>query len=374
MKILLLTNHLNFGGITAYVISLARELKKRGHIPIVASAGGELLPILEMEGIRHLKVPLNTKSELSFKIWITSMKLSSFIKREKVEIIHAQTRVSQVAACLISKWTGVCFVSTCHGFFKNNLGRRMMPCWGCGVIAISEAVREHLVNDFGVEKERVYLINNGVEIGKFKESKSLRETEEFKRKINVGKDDIVVGIIARLSSVKGHRFLLMAAKEMLEVNKKIKILIIGSGPEKNNLLQLTKKLDIEKYVIFSEPLLNTSVALKALDIFVMPSIQEGLGLAILEAMASALPVVASNVGGIYTLVKDGVNGFLVPPAAPEAISEAVLKLIKEPSLAAEMGAAGQKIAAEQFSLAEMSDKTIALYVKALGGKFIEISG
>lgn len=368
MKILLLTNHLNFGGITAYVISLAKELKKKGHVPVVASRGGELLPLLEMEGIRHLFVPLDTKSEMSFKVWRTSLKLSSFVKREKIDIIHAQTRVSQVAACLISKWTKVPFVSTCHGFFKNNFGRRVMPCWGGAVIAISEAVREHLVNDFGVEKEKVRLINNGVETAKFEEAKSGQEIEDFRRKMNIGKDDIVVGIIARLSSVKGHRFLLLAAKEMVQVNKKIKILIIGSGPEKNNLLRMVKKLDIEKFVIFAEPLLDTSIALKVMNVFVMPSVQEGLGLAILEAMASGLPVVASNVGGIYTLVKDGVNGFLVPPAAPSAIFETVLKVLREPSLAAQMGKAGQKIAAEHFSLAEMSDKTVELYEKAVGGK------
>ena len=368
MKILFLTTHLNFGGISSYTVSLARQLKDMGDCPIVASSGGDLVSLLEKDKIKHFYVPLNTKSELNPKIWVAVFRLISLIKQEGIDIIHAQTRVSQITAVLVSKLTGVPFVSTCHGFFKQNLGRRIIPGWGKAVIAISEAVREHLANDFGVSKKKICLIHNGVEVEKFKMDKPLQQIKDFKHKAHIDNTSSVIGIIARLSSVKGHCFLLKAASIIVQSNTRVKFLIIGDGPEKKHLLQLVKKLNIEKYVIFLKPVMDTSIALRTFDIFVMPSVQEGLGIAILEAMASGLPVIASNVGGIYTLIKDGSNGFLLPPENASAISEAICKLLKEPDLARRMGKEGQRIAQDKFSLVEMANQTRALYAEVLDEK------
>jgi glycosyltransferase involved in cell wall biosynthesis len=365
MKVLLLTTHLHFGGIGAYTISLAKQLKKMGDVPIVASSGGDLVSLLEKEDICHFSIPLNTKSELSPKICLVVFKLISLLQRQKIDIIHAQTRVSQVSAYFLSKLTGIPFISTCHGFFKPNIGRRIFPCWGKAVIAISEAVREHLVNDFGVDKKKVHLIHNGVEIEKFKMDKSPEQIKKFKQKIHIDKTPFVIGIIGRLSEVKGHRYLLMAAKEIVQFNSGVKFLIIGDGAEKKHLLQLVKKLNIEKQVVFLKPIFDTSLALKCMDVFVMPSIQEGLGLSILEAMASGLPIIASNVGGIYTLVKDGVNGFLVSSRNPSAISVAIHKFLKDPSLLKKMGREGQRMAQEYFSLNKMASQTRSLYAQIL---------
>lgn len=365
MKILLLTNHLNYGGIAAYTVSLARQLKKKGDFPLTASGGGDFLPLLEHEQITHVYASLNAKSELSLKVLAAVFKLASLVKGEKVDIIHAQTRTTQVAACLISKMTNIPFVSTCHGFFKNRIGRRIFPCWGSAVIAISEAVREHLVNDFSVAKKDIRLIHNGVEVEKFKREKSLQEIKNFKENAGVKESEIVVGIIARLSKVKGHCFLLMAAKEIVKLNYKVKFLIIGDGPEKENLVLSAQELGIENQVVFLNSTIDTSLPLKAMDIFIMPSISEGLGLSILEAMSSGLPVVASNVGGIYSLVKDGVNGFLVPPGSPCAILSAVKKLLDNPQLARQMGQRGQQTAEECFSLESMAEQTRNLYAEVL---------
>ncbi|MFH1856214.1 MAG: glycosyltransferase family 4 protein [Candidatus Omnitrophota bacterium] len=366
MKILLLTTHLNFGGITAYTISLAEQLKKKGHEAVIASGGGELEGSVKEKGIRHLYVPLNTKSELSPKILLTVFKLCSFVKKEKIDIIHAQTRVAQVSAFLVSKLTKTPFVSTCHGFFKRNAGRKLFPAWGEGVVAISEAVRVHLINDFKVKKEKARLIYNGVEVEKFSETETLRgAARDFRKKIGADEGIFVVGVIARLNSVKGHRFLIAAAKELLELNKNMLFVVVGDGPEKEHLSGMAKELEIEKKVIFLNSIFDTAPVLKAFNVFVMPSIQEGLGLSILEAMASGLPVVASDVGGIYSLIKDGVNGFLVPPQNPSAISEAVWNIFKKPELAKEMGAYGRRIAEEKFSIESTACKTLDFYAEVL---------
>ena len=368
MNILLLTSHLNFGGISAYTTSLARGLKKLGDNVIVASSGGDLLKLLEEEKIEHYRIPLNIKSELSPKIWVSLVRLNRLIRRKKIDVIHAQTRVAQVTAYFLSKISGISFIATCHGFFGKNLGRRIFPCWGEATIAISEAVREHLVNDFNVEKKKIYLIYNGVDVEKFKKDKTKQDIEGFRRESQVREDEKIVGIIGRLSSVKGHKFFLMAARQIVQLHEEVKFIIIGEGPEEEYLHQLVEKLKLEEKVIFLKPVFDTTFALKSFDVFVMPSLQEGLGLSILEAMASALPVVASNVGGIYSLIKDGVNGFLIPPKEPSAIAAAVYKLLKKPDLARNMGIEGQKIAQKFFSLDAMVNQTKNLYEKVVDAK------
>ena len=118
MKILLLTTHLNTGGIARYVISLAKALKHRGHTVFVASSGGDLEMTLVQEGIQHLFVDLRTKSELSPKVVKSFFGLKSFARKEGIDLIHAHTRVTQVLAALLSLYTKIPYVTTCHGFFR----------------------------------------------------------------------------------------------------------------------------------------------------------------------------------------------------------------------------------------------------------------
>ena len=129
MKILLLTSHLNFGGISIYTFSLAKGLKDKGNDVLVGSSGGDLVPQLLNIGIRHIKIPVNTKSEIGPKAMLSVFKLRKILKEEKVELIHAQTRVTQVVASNLSRFFKIPYVTTCHGFFKPHGGRLIFPCW-----------------------------------------------------------------------------------------------------------------------------------------------------------------------------------------------------------------------------------------------------
>ncbi|MBU0547261.1 MAG: glycosyltransferase, partial [Candidatus Omnitrophica bacterium] len=140
MKILLITTHINFGGISSYTFSLAKALINNGHEVVCASSSGEMHNIFKRNGIRTINIPINTKSELNPKILMSLIRLLLLNRTEKFDIIHAQTRVAQVLAYYMSKLTKIPFVSTCHGFFRRNMGRQLYPCWGAVVIAISEQV------------------------------------------------------------------------------------------------------------------------------------------------------------------------------------------------------------------------------------------
>ena len=155
MKILLLTTHLNIGGISTYVLSLAKALKAKGHDVFVASSGGTLVAELTTGGVSHLKIDIRTKSEISPKVFKAIFDIYRIAKRLDIDVIHAQTRVTQVVGFFASRLCRKKLVTTCHGFFRKNIGRTLFPGWGDRVIAISEAVQEHLVKDFHVKKSRI---------------------------------------------------------------------------------------------------------------------------------------------------------------------------------------------------------------------------
>jgi len=163
MRILHLTSHLYVGGITSHVLSLSTALTRRGHHVIVASGGGELEPRLAGEGILHWPAPLATSVEFSPQVWLASRTLAERLQRTPPALLHAHTRVGQVVADRLSRRLQIPYVTTWHGFFRPNLGRRLWPCTGDLVIAISEPVRRHLVTVFRVPEERVRFIPHGID-------------------------------------------------------------------------------------------------------------------------------------------------------------------------------------------------------------------
>ncbi|PIU41770.1 MAG: hypothetical protein COS99_03670 [Candidatus Omnitrophica bacterium CG07_land_8_20_14_0_80_42_15] len=359
MKILLVTTHLEFGGITTYVVSLAKALTKRGHRVFVASSGGEFVEKLELASVPHIEIPIRTKFELSPKVFTSARMLHRFVTRRGVEIIHAQTRVAQVASAIISKYSQVPYISTCHGFFKARFGRRLFGCWGYKTIAISEAVSEHLVNDFKIKKSNIELIYNGIDLDRFKDYND-DEKESFRKNLGIKKGPLV-GIIARLSSVKGHKYLIEAMKYVIGQIPDAQLLIIGEGGIKADLVEMTNKFGISSNVYFFDSIVNTAEPLSVMDVFVLPSIHEGLGLSIMEALAMKKAVVASDVGGINTIVKNNVTGFLVPSRNANALAESIIKLLKDRSLRDKFGRDGRRLIEESFPLDLMAEKTEKVY-------------
>ncbi len=366
MNILLLTTHMNLGGIGIYLFSLALGLAQRGHKVVVVSCGGDLVGKLEAAGAKHIRVDLKTKSVLSPKLFKAREQIEKIIKEEKIEIIHAHTRVTQVLAQLIYKKLQTPFITTCHGFFKARLSRKLFPCWGSHCVAVSEAVREHLVNDLRLKKEKVTVVHNGIEIDKFSPEKFNREEKEkIKSEYGLKPKALVIGTVARLSSVKGQKYLIQAMPLVLQECPGAQLILVGDGPEKEYLTKLARELKIERSVIFASSTFDTSRPLAVMDVFVFPSVMEGLGLAIIEAQSMGLAVVASDVGGIYTLVKDGVNGFLVEPGKYQLLAEKISQLLKRPDLTKQLGACGRKQAQAEFNLDKMCSGIEAVYQKVL---------
>jgi len=361
MNILLVTNHLNVGGITSYCLTLATGLKKRGHNVYLASSGGELADKFREEGIIFVPIPIRTKSEISPKIIFSLIKLIPFIRKEKISVIHANSRTTQVLSLYLSRLCRIPYVSTCHGFFQKRAGRLIFPCWGEMTVAISDSVKEHLVNDFRLNPQRVRVIYNGIDTERFKKRNSVAP-ERLRKELNL-KEGPVIGIIARLSDVKGHIYLLEAMKEVIEGERRAQLIIAGEGKMKLQLLALCRTLGIENNVYFMPSAKDTIDVLSLLDVFVMPSLKEGLGLALMEAMAFGLAVVGSRVGGIENLISHAENGLLVPAADPKALGRAILELLLDKEKRLRFGSAASLFISKNFSAEKMSQQTERLYLE-----------
>lgn len=367
MNILYLTTHLNIGGISSYIFTLAKGLEQKGHNVYIASSGGELVGRFTQAGMPHFEIPIKTKSEANiFKLLPGFLKLKAYVSRNNIDIIHANTRVTQVLAYFLSRAAHKPYITTCHGFFKKRFSRRIFPGWGNRTIAISDQVKEHLINDFGVKREKIALIHNGIDVGKF----GVRSPEsgvQVKQRIGLGSGP-VVGIIARLSDVKGHVYLIEAMSLVLGKVPDAQLLIAGEGRMKADLEEQVRRLQIEKNVFFVPNVYDTAELLPAMDLFVLPSLKEGLGLSLMEAMAAGLAVIGSDTGGIKNLIRDEVNGLLVKPADIKGLSEAMLELLLDSEKRRIFGENARKFIAENFSQEKMALQTEEVYRQCLGAK------
>lgn len=368
MKILHVNTHMNIGGIGQYILSLSAAMKSRGTDCIVASSGGNLEEELKKIGIKHRYIDIKTKFEFSPKVFMASSGIADIIREERVDIVHAHTRVSQVASVLASHSTGARYISTCHGFFKPRLFRKIFDTWGEKVVAISSPVKAHLEMDFGIDPARIELIHNGVDMDRFSKVYYGNEISEIKKSIGL-KEGPVIGTMGRLSPVKGQRFLIEAMKYVISKEALAQCLIIGSGPEEDALKNLAKDAGIENHVKFAGSIYKDIASyLACMDIFVLPSIKEGLGLALLEAMAAARPCIASDIGGISDIIKNEENGILAPVANGGAIGDAILRLLNDKALSLELGRKAKEFVREKFSLDLMAEKMDKLYKGIISGK------
>jgi glycosyltransferase involved in cell wall biosynthesis len=361
---MLVANHLNVGGISSYVATLSRGLAQSGHRVIVVTSGGELVPGLESPGIRHVPMNLGIKSEIHPLLFLNLPRLLALLKEERIDVIHAQTRVTAMLAAAASKVSGVPYVTTCHGYFKSHMGRSIAPLWGRRTIAISRPVIDHLTQDLGIPAERIELVPNGIDVGVFR-SISVDDRDTLRKKWRLGAGP-VIGMIARLSDVKGHVYLIDAMAEVKKSYPDVKCLLLGDGPLEEALKDRAASRGVGDVVFFYPVVNRTAEVLGLFDIFVVPSVSEGLGLSAMEAMAAGLPVVASSVGGLLDLIKDGETGRLVPSKDPTALAGAIKDLLADRVAASRMGERAQAFIAANFSVEKMVAGTVGVYEKVVG--------
>ena len=371
MKILHLVTHLNTGGITTYIRTLAREQVKAGHEVFVWGAQGSYSEDLRALGITVFDDVPRCKSELSPRLWLTLPKLIYVLKSQAIDIVHTHTRVTQVLMAAASSFTRIPYLSTAHMFYKRRLGRRLFPCWGKVVIAISKTMAEGLRTIFKqIELPPVVVVPNGIEVDKLHVKFEKVDRDKIRATYGCRQEDLVLLSLCRLIPVKGIPILIdafaIAQKEVSEM----KLLVAGDG-DPNYIKKMktrVSELGLDPQVLFigNEP--EIEKPLRAGDIFVAPYLwPEAFGLSVLEAMSVGLPVAGSRSGGIVELLGDGKYGLLFERESVADLASCLVRYAKDQPLRSRMGQVARQAALGYTSL-EMYKRIQAVYDDVLAGQ------
>ena len=225
------------------------------------------------------------------------------------------------------------------------------------VIAISKSVEQSLCKYEFIPQSKIFVLTNSIDYQKFNQA--------FNQRAHPIEKSIVIGTVGRIERVKGIKYLLMAMKIILRQYSNAKLDIVGDGSELNKLKLLSEKLSISNSVRFFGKLAYPIPNYSRMDIFVLPSLLEGFGIVLLEAMAAGIPVIATNVHGIREVVIDGKSGILIPPKNPEAIAKAVSRIIEDRQLSKDLVEEGFT-RAKLFDIQEHLLKLENLYNSLLG--------
>jgi glycosyltransferase involved in cell wall biosynthesis len=226
------------------------------------------------------------------------------------------------------------------------------------IVTVSDYTKRELIGKKGVAPERISIINNGVDVNAFENA---LPRGEALRLLGLSEADLVVGLVGRLHRLKGADLLIEAAALVRTRNPRVKFVLIGSGPEEQSLQRLAENRGLSDTVSFAGYRRDAWRYMPAFDVLALPSRDEAQSLALLEAMACGLPVVAARAGGIPEVVDEGVSGLLFPRDDVSMLAKALTELLDDPQRRAAMGAAGRKRVGEHFSREEMLRKTLALY-------------
>lgn len=353
------------GGITRYILDISKAMPLKGIRNFVISSGGDVEGQFIKDGIPVFKLDMNTKFEFHPKIFFAAAKAGNIIRENKIDIMHCHTRAAQVLGCLTSRMASVKYVSTCHGFFNpSRLSRRIFPCWGEKVIAISRAVKDHLVNDFGLKADKVDVIFTGVKYDSYKTSIDAPLKSELLKGLNI-KNGPVIGTVGRLSPVKGQDSLIRALKLLKRDIPNINCIIIGDGHWDGYLKKLAVSLGVQDSVHFIKALVDAKKYLPIFDVYVFPSRQEGLGMALLEAMASKRACIASKVGGIVDIIDNGRNGILIGPDDPGSLYKNVKRLIENAEFRRELGDNALDTVRKKFAIEKTAEGILKVYNEVL---------
>jgi len=355
LKTLHIDSEMLWGGGQRQVAGLCTHLRDWGHeVKLVCRPGSKLESWAAKEGIESIPVEMRSTMSLG-----SVLKLRSVIAHQRPDVVHLHASRAHVLGSAAARLAGAKVVIATRRM--DDPIRMVWPNtraygnWTTGIVAISAAVRD-VVIDCGVDPSKIRLIPSGTDIARFE---SAIPDPELRSRLGADPSAPFVCAAATLAERKGVRYLIEAAALLKRKGTPIDLVIAGDGEQRAELERLARDLEVAaSFVGFYS---DMPALLATADVFVMPSLSEGLGVAVLEAMAAGKPVVASAVGGLRESVLDGATGLLVPPADSEALAEGIGKLISNPAMAAEFGAAGRARARANYSLEYMARGNESLY-------------
>lgn len=374
-KILFIIDNLEFGGGERGFLQLIKGLdKQRYNIHVASKPSGKFA-----ESIREMDIPLLPLIMENKYNPIIVGKLTHIINKGKYQIVHSQGArcdfFSRIAVRLSQR---PYLISTIQmpvdGFNVNTLRKsvyrffdRFSEKYVDRFIVVSDVLKSILINSHHIPSDKIVKIYNGVEMARFNLDFCDQKSPKVRKSFGLNSSHTVIGAIGRFTWQKGFKYLIHSIPSIIQNHPRTKFLLVGEGPLKKELEDLAGKLNIKENIIFPGFRNNIDNILSAVDIFVVPSILEGFPMVILEAMAMARPIIASNIPGISEQIINGSTGILVPPKSSEAISKTLTDLIVNQNKAKRIGEKAMAYVNSNFSVEKMVFKTQKIYQELLEG-------
>lgn len=363
LRILHTESSSGLGGQEYRVFSEAKEMGLRGHqVVIAAPENSDVSRLARQEGLCCEVIPVGIRG------W--GLLLPLFLKlivKHQIQIIHTHGSQDSWMAALAGRFSSCqpVIVRTRHKStpvstsFRHALLYRRLPH---AVTTTGEAVRQQLIDRNGLDPAAVFSIPTGVDTRRFHPG---FPNGAFKQALGIQAGQPVVGTVSFLRSEKGVDVLIDAMCLLKEDFPLVCCLVVGAGQERQKLLVQIRERNLERTVLLAGFREDIPELLKVMDVFVLPSLEEGMPQSLLQAMAMERAVVASSVGGVPEVIRNGKTGLLVPPRDSVALAHQIAWLLREPDRGRTMGQAGRQVILRHYSVESMVTKTEALYSSLL---------
>lgn len=390
LGVLQLVGNLDVGGAQQVVVTLSKYLARAGHPPIIATfRDGPLRSDIEELGIPVVVLGNRRGSVLAVHRLIggalrTRRTLAELVARHDIDVIqtHLLRSLDFVVASIPRDGGRPLVYWTFHNY-NFMLRREHLPShqWMLGpkqlgyrwlyrllarrvsgLIAVSDEVRESINEEIGGVDDKVVIIPNGVDVPLFGDAAG---RERLRSELGAQPDDFLMAMVATFKRQKGHVHLIEAMAQIRPSHPDARVILVGDGELRDNMMALVQEAGLSDAIRFLGSRRDVADLLAASDCFVLPSLWEGLPIALLEAMASELPCIATHVSGTEQVVVPGVTGLLVPPGDSRAFAKAIEDMLSDRSRARRMGAAGRSRVESEFSAERQAGDHVRRFVADL---------
>lgn len=370
-RILLLWDRLDVvGGVETVLYNIATRLDKEKFDVILGTfKDGKVRDIFEKEGIK-VKV-FDRKSKFDFKI---ILKLFNYIKNADIDIIHTHGHFPGIAGRIAGKLAKKKVISTYH--LPLNLDEhpktthiltKLTLSLADFITFVSKGVQETFCNyalsleEALRQNEKYCVIYNGIDVDYIQNYCSKLSRKKIRLEYGVKENDVLILNVGRLTKQKGQRYLIQAIKEVIKINSNVKLFIFGEGELGKELKCMINNDNLTDYIKIFSPIKDIYKILFASDIFILPSLYEGLPMSLIEAMAVGVPVIGTNVCGINEIIKNKETGILIEPGDIDEIKKAIMFMIHNKEIALQYAKNAQDVVRNKFSISRMIDEYMTIY-------------
>lgn len=366
-RVLHLISSSGFLGAENVVLELAKESTKAGYwvaIGILENRNNlhmELADRAVNEGVKMRIFPCRGRFDKG-----TISSIRSFIKEENPNILHSHGYKANFYVLSANRWK-VPWVVTNHLWKKTTFALKVYAYLDSllmrranKVVAVSDEIAFEMMSK-GISSQKITIIDNGVDLERF----SMSRNDKLRNSFGFNGTSKVIGTIASLTPEKGHIYLIEAVRKVVDVFPECRFLIVGDGIERESLEKRTSELGLTEKIVFTGRRKDIPEILSLLDVFVLPSLKEGLPVALLEAMAAGLPVIATKVGAIPKVIVNNETGILVEPRSSDSLSTAILGLLHDWQTTYNLASKGFQKVKIEYSSQLMSSRYLNLYKNIL---------